>query len=59
MLVTFFEFSGRQLPEAGKTTAEEDVAAKSPNEADGGRSDLCHNCHNVAYSLRRFHMRKW
>lgn len=58
MLVTSLN-SGRQLPEAGKTTAAEDVAAKSPNEADGGRSGPCPNCHTVAYSLWRFQMRKW
>ncbi|GFZ11242.1 vesicle-associated membrane protein 727 [Actinidia rufa] len=47
-----------QLPETGKATSTENVAAESPNEDNGRRSGPCPNCHIVANSLQRFQMLK-
>ncbi|CAJ2630821.1 unnamed protein product [Trifolium pratense] len=45
-----------QLPEAGQAAEKEDVAAKSPNEADGGRRDPYFSYNIMGYCLWGFQM---
>ncbi|KAG5005405.1 hypothetical protein JHK86_029544 [Glycine max] len=45
-----------QLPEAGQAAEKEDVAAESPNEADGGRRNPYLNYNSVGYCLWGFQM---
>ncbi|GAU17991.1 hypothetical protein TSUD_51000 [Trifolium subterraneum] len=45
-----------QLPEAGQAAEKEDVAAESPNEADGGRRDPYFSYNIMGYCMWGFQM---